>query len=212
MTLLPHRPLLQTALDLLFPRTCPACRKPVTSRGEREELVCHRCSGQLMPIPSNRCRTCGEPFYGHLDESFQCSNCRERTFAFEFAISGYRNSGIARDMVHRLKYQGHRWLRDPLGRMVAAAIREDPRIDLCGNAVLVPVPAHRVRQRERGFNQAREIAVVAGRILAIPVVECLVRLLPTPRQCRPRTCVSSPSASALRRSARPDRRRLTVGR
>ncbi len=137
-----------------------------------------------MAMPPERCRICGEPYCGQFDQPFQCASCRDRSFAFDFAVSRYRNAGLVRDMVHRLKYQQQRWLRDPLGRMVAAAISEDPRIELPGKAVLVPVPAHRIRLRERGFNQARELALVAGKELAIPVFDCLVRLLPTPRQTR----------------------------
>lgn len=176
-----RRPLFQVALDLVFPRSCPACHYQIRG-GWQESIVCHRCTDQLVPMPATRCQVCGEPFAGNLDAPFRCSNCRERSFAFDFATARYRNTGVARDMVHRLKYQKQRWLRNPLGRMVAAAIRDELRIGGLDNAVLVPVPAHKLRQRERGFNQAHEIAVVAGKLLGIPVVECLIRLLPTSRQ------------------------------
>ncbi len=178
----PKRAFSQIALDLIFPQGCPSCHHQHRG-GWGEGIVCPRCSDQLNPIITSRCQVCGEPFPDRTNGSrFQCSNCNNRDLAFDFATSQYHNRGVARDMIHRLKYQRQLWLRNPIGRMIAEAIEKDERIGSLANTVLVPVPAHPTRHRERGFNQAQEIAAVAGKLLGLPVVKSLIRLFPTPRQ------------------------------
>ncbi|CAN5449287.1 hypothetical protein BH20CHL6_BH20CHL6_05670 [soil metagenome] len=80
-------------------------------------------------------------------------------------------TGPARAAIHALKYQGERRLATPLGELLAARwVRAGT-----GGDVLVPVPVHASRLRERGYNQAALIARAAGAALHLPVVESLVR-------------------------------------
>ena len=82
--------------------------------------------------------------------------------------------GTLREMLHALKYDGRRSIAPPLSRMMrehGADILEDAD-------VVVPVPLHRRRQRERGFNQAEDLASGLGR----PVLRALSRVRPTTPQ------------------------------
>jgi ComF family protein len=70
-------------------------------------------------------------------------------------------------MVHLMKYKGKRSIGLRLGSMLAAALRRDPRfghVDL-----LVPVPLHRVRLKERGYNQSELLAQALGEMLDKPM-------------------------------------------
>jgi len=167
--------------DLAYPPSCPACFAPARLVTEAE-ILCTACSDDLWEIHPPVCSICSEPYAGDLDADFCCTNCRDRQLGFDFATSKFRSRGAARDLVHRMKYQQQRWLRLPLGKMVAQAIRDDQRIDDLHKIVLVPVPIHPLRGRERGFNQAAEIAHTCGRFLGVPVVDCLVRHQPTSPQ------------------------------
>ena len=80
-------------------------------------------------------------------------------------------SGPVRAAVHALKYGGERRLVDPLAALMADRWRRASR----GGDLLVPVPVHAARRRERGFDQAEELARVVGRILSIEVASCLAR-------------------------------------
>ena len=80
-------------------------------------------------------------------------------------------SGPARAAVHTLKYDGERRLAEPLGALLAARWR---RAGVAAD-LLVPVPVHPGRLRERGFNQAELLAQVAGRRLGIAVLPALRR-------------------------------------
>jgi ComF family protein len=76
-----------------------------------------------------------------------------------------------RAAVHALKYRGERRLAEPLG----AALAERWRRSGLGGELLVPVPIHSTRLRERGFNQAEDLARACGRSLGLPVVVALAR-------------------------------------
>ncbi len=69
--------------------------------------------------------------------------------------------GVVRELIHRLKYGGEVWLAAPLSNFLAWGFR-DPRLSVCCFDMVVPVPLHPLRKRERGFNQAE----LLGRRLA----------------------------------------------
>ncbi|MDQ7850749.1 MAG: phosphoribosyltransferase family protein [Armatimonadota bacterium] len=86
-----------------------------------------------------------------------------------------------RTAVHRLKYQGRRELGPVLGRMLAAFVREAPAL---GEAdLVVPVPLHASRERERGFNPALLLAAAVAEALDLPLLPSgLERTVPTAPQ------------------------------
>lgn len=80
-------------------------------------------------------------------------------------------SGPVRQALHALKYRGERRLARPLGAALAERWRRAGR----GGDLLVPVPVHAARRRERGFDQAEDLAHACGRELGLPVVRALER-------------------------------------
>jgi ComF family protein len=85
------------------------------------------------------------------------------------AVGSY--DGALRAIVHAFKYDGRRSLAAELGRLM----RTRGADVLAGADVAVPVPLHRSRRRERGFDQAADLA----RHVGLPVVHALRRLRPT---------------------------------
>jgi ComF family protein len=80
-------------------------------------------------------------------------------------------TGAVRAAIHALKYDGARDLAGPLGEALAERWRRAGR----GGDALVPVPVHRDRLRERGYDQAVLLAVVAGSRLGLPVLPAIAR-------------------------------------
>ena len=80
-----------------------------------------------------------------------CELPRER-FPFYVRSRGDVSRGIVRELIHRLKYGGEVWLAAPLA-IFAWGFR-DPRLSVCRFDIVVPVPLHPLRKREREFNQA----------------------------------------------------------
>ncbi len=156
-------------VDLLYPARCFTCR---THAGEPG--LCGPCQNALRPVRPPFCSICGEPYDGEIVGGFICSNCTGRDFAFDFAIAGYLATGPARSLIHDLKYHRRIAVREVLGELAATAL-DDPRLDGADGWLLVPVPLHRRRQRERGYNQAAEIASALDRLRGLPVCEALER-------------------------------------
>lgn len=143
----------------LFPPSCYLCLDP----GQPPALeLCRGCEGDL-PGNAPACPACAAPV---CDGAAVCADCRARPRAFDAAFAPYRYEFPLPELIHRFKYRGQvsigRLLGTLLGRRLAE--RGAPRVD-----AIVPVPLHPAREARRGYNQAREIADFAARVLALPV-------------------------------------------
>jgi competence protein ComFC len=179
------RRLLSEALDLVYPPLCPGCEVALLPRaGDGGRVLwCGACARGLAPLTRPFCEICGQPYDGPPDDRFHCANCRGRHFHFAFAAAPYLARGPLRQMIHRFKFGRTLPLRRPLGRLLAGGLMRDERL-AGGDWLLVPVPVHPRRLRERGFNQARELAAVAGRLAGLKLRDVLIRDRYTPPQSR----------------------------
>ncbi len=126
----------------------------------------------MLPIDGGRCAICGERLfspYAVADDQDEprCGMCRhiDPTFARAVAYGSYE-SGL-RELIHLLKYGGVRPAANVLGRMLAEAIETLTAEFPADSVAMVPVPLHRVRLRQRGFNQAELIARAALKTSAV---------------------------------------------
>ncbi len=170
-------------LGLVYPRACYGCE---ASMAEQEGYLCQTCNDQLRPIKQPLCEVCGQPYSGDMSIGFRCSNCADRVLHFDFARAAYKSQGLARVLVHRFKYNGHFFLAALLGRMLGEAVK-DPRIAITDPEsdvewILVPVPLHARRLREREFNQADELCRELARLHGLKMVNALRRTRYTRRQ------------------------------
>jgi competence protein ComFC len=161
--------LFQAAVSLLYPATCTICWKNVPDG----EYLCNGCEAKVLRIVAPFCETCSEPFEGSINTAFRCVNCAHRTIHFDAAVAIYRGRGIVRDVIHEFKYNRQIHLRHLVTRWLRAAL-DDERLRDFQFDVMVPVPLHPTRQRERGFNQASLLAESLSAQTAIrskPVLE-----------------------------------------
>ena len=149
------------ALDLLFPRSCLGC-------GKEGDFLCPSCLSALPRITPPFCPGCGCPEpAGNL-----CSSCAREPSALNGIRSPFRFEGLIRQAIHQMKYRNLRALAEPLARLLGDFLLENP---LPGN-VLVPVPLHEKRWRERGYNQSQLLAQEMGKLTGLVVVsDSLVR-------------------------------------
>jgi len=156
--------------DLVFPAACEACR--VALPLAHPTCLCAACVTAMPPPPAPLCLRCGVPLPAGASQP--CPGCARRppTFAVARSAALYLPASAGLNplaaAVHALKYGGRRAVADALGMLLAT------RYPFATDAVLVPVPLHPSRLRERGFNQAALLArglarrrglVVAGRAL-----------------------------------------------
>lgn len=179
-------PWMRTLIDVILPRSCRVCDAPLEGHEPPELLshwLCPGCRGGLSPVEAPFCQKCGEVFDGAADSIFQCTNCAGQKFAFEFAIAGFQTSGSTLDLIHRFKYGSDLTLRAPLERMLERALR-DPRLASLDPERwrLVPVPLHPLRERERRFNQSRELCRELSQRQGLTLVDAMKRTRSTPKQ------------------------------
>ena len=169
----------EALLSLFFPPHCANC-KADTASGVH---LCAKCAGEAQRIEPPRCAVCSQPFPGAIFESFVCANCTDRKLHFECAVAPYLSRGVVREFIHRFKYDRERYLRQPLAAWLAEAL-QDERLSDRPFDLLVPVPLHSTRQRERGFNQAAELATLLSRRCGVPAESVLKRIRYTTTQTR----------------------------
>ncbi|MCW1925860.1 ComF family protein [Luteolibacter arcticus] len=166
--------------DLIYPGRCHRCGAGLAEG----RSLCEGCAAELPSLGEPFCRQCGEEFEGQIEGAFECSNCRDQTFSFEFARPALPLHPDLLEMIHDLKYARRIELGNELGRLAGRAFEEDPRLAtaLAEGWPLVPVPLHRRRLLWRQFNQAEEIARPLSRQTGLPLCRALVRTRRTDSQ------------------------------
>ncbi len=138
--------------SVLFPSGCRLCDALLT-RADRLP-ICDVCLDSLRKIPEEICERCGLPWGegGDVDgDENVCRECRERVFAFDAARSyGIYGGALARAIVLQ-KFERIEPLGVWFAKRLVEVTREQP--EKFAADVVVPVPLHRTRQKERGFNQ-----------------------------------------------------------
>jgi ComF family protein len=168
---------LEAAVSLLYPSVCTICGRGVRAN----EYLCNQCEAKAVRIVAPFCQKCSEPFEGSITSEFTCANCAHRTIHFDAAVSAYRGRGIVRQIIHEFKYGRQIHLRHLVARWVHAAL-DDERLRDSRFDVIVPVPLHATRQRERGFNQASLLAALLSAQTSIASKPLLERIRYTTTQ------------------------------
>ena len=154
-------------LQQLLPRHCLLCDAP-TAGG----WACDGCACELPYLPPAQCAVCAVP----LASATVCGACLRRPPAFDRLSAVFAYEFPVDALIHAFKYGGRLALAPALGEALAAA--GAPPAD-----VLVPVPLASSRLRERGFNQALELARFVSRRHGIPLLpDACRRVADTPPQ------------------------------
>lgn len=140
---------LERALDLLFPPVCVGCRRI-------GRWICERCWDLSPFIPDGGCERCGKPSTTPL-----CTTCGSGAFLLHRVNAVMLHEGIGREAVRTLKFHERFSIKDLMGRLMAEVAVPDAE-------VVVPVPLHPSRRRERGYDQARLLARVVAHQLSLP--------------------------------------------
>jgi ComF family protein len=173
----PWRELGSRLADVVFPRLCLGCALPLL--GERDGELCRRCARETDFLGGAKCARCGRPFAVPQAADHLCGECLLRQPAFDLARAAAGHDGPVATAVRGFKYNRRLSLGPGLSRLLAAVIDD---LDAAGDLV-VPVPLHPRRQRQRGFNQAWLLARRAARRLGLPAEgDWLRRIRFTPPQ------------------------------
>ncbi len=147
---------LQFISDLLFPPQCVICK-----RGGH--TLCPQCLGTLQPLNPPYCLHCGT----QLSPYTTCRKCQYGALRLSMLRVFGSYEGSLRSCIHAFKYDGQKRLAEPLGKLlVQAYIKCGLQADL-----LIPVPLHKEREHQRGYNQAALLARQCAMQLGVPLRE-----------------------------------------
>jgi competence protein ComFC len=168
---------LRALASLLYPPICAVCSNDV----EPSEYLCAGCESKITRIVPPFCAKCSEPFAGAITNPFDCANCAHREIYFDAAVSAFRSRGIVRKIILDFKYGRQVHLRHLVSSWLCAAL-DDDRLHGREFDLIVPVPLHPARRRERGFNQAALLAETLSKRMSIPTRPLLERVRYTTTQ------------------------------
>jgi ComF family protein len=146
----------ESLFAVLFPSDCRLCQSPLTRISTLP--VCDGCLEQIAPWSGILCNVCGEKLvskFVQTEDGPRCGMCRRAAPPFQRAVAYGAYDGILRELIHLLKYQRVRPAAVLLGRLLNEALAGVP---LPEPLLVAPVPLFRRKLRERGFNQAEEVA------------------------------------------------------
>lgn len=171
---------LSRGADLVYPSVCHLCNTQLKGR----RCLCDSCADGLTRVKPPFCEICGECFDGQIDTKFKCPNCHDIKFSFDFARAAFQGHGGARKLIHDFKYGRQIHLAAELATQLVQSINRDMLDDTWRQGILVPVPLHWRRMRQRKFNQAEEIARHVSAQTKTPFYNALKRIRHTETQTR----------------------------
>jgi len=192
---------LSPIVDLVYPLRCPLCGQAVAAQGG----LCLDCWSGIEAPGEPACSACQKPIAESARSNGLCWQCREEPPAHAGVLAATIYNDVSRQMVLAFKRGGKLGLAGLLGQMMAQRIPDPMPHE---EVLLVPVPLHRLRLWERGFNQtallARELAQRGKGTLC---VDALKRTKRTPSlgglgsEARKEALKGAISVSSARRSA-----------
>lgn len=159
-------------LDFVYPQSCPICQKHL---GRDEKHVCENCWKTLAILPAPFCPYCKSFF--EEEESLVEHGCVCLSKPKDRRILAVRSLGTFDEyyqkLIHRFKYDK----KIPLGKRLAARLGQAVafNVDFTSCDLVIPVPLHRARHRERGFNQSEILAEGISEETKIPLAKDILK-------------------------------------
>lgn len=143
-------------LDVLAPRHCELCGTYMSNSNHRFEFACNTCTDSLTPAPYP------DTIMNGLIARFTGDTLSVSRAAALYTLT---DEPPLHNLLYALKYKGRSRIGKEFGRELGEVLR---LLDFTGYNAILPVPVHRAKQLERGYNQAEEIARGIGEILLTP--------------------------------------------
>lgn len=158
-------------LDLLFPKFCLGCHK-------EGNFICQDCKSLLDILEFNYClcdanqkRT---PLSAYSDQKTgKCSNCKNKALSGLYFALNYKEKFLVKKLIRQFKYKPFlKELAEPLAQILTEHfIKTGKNTDeIWENSVLIPVPLHIKKLKERGYNQSELLSYELSKIVKIPVL------------------------------------------
>ncbi|MCB2048153.1 MAG: ComF family protein [Novosphingobium sp.] len=156
---------LSPLVDFVFPPRCPLCGEGIAAQAG----LCVACWSELVIPGKPACKACARPFAGVMDAGSQCGACLAEPPSHDGIAAATIYNEPSRKLVLAFKHGGRIAMAPMMARLIAAQL---DGVD--AGWLIVPVPLHRWRLWQRGFNQA---AVLAGELAKLTGAQLCVDAL-----------------------------------
>ncbi|REG92968.1 ComF family protein [Flavobacterium aquicola] len=152
--------MLNSLINLFFPKVCAGCKSFISGN---EYIICTVCRHEL-PLTKHHLNPENEAFkkfYGRVEV--------EHASAFLY----FHKKGMVQEMIHGLKYKGHEEIGSFLGEWYASDLKDN---SIMNNVdAIIPVPLHKKRMKERGYNQVTNFGVALSENFKIPLNDSILK-------------------------------------
>ncbi|HEX3021494.1 MAG TPA: double zinc ribbon domain-containing protein [Lachnospiraceae bacterium] len=151
-------------LDILYPKRCPVCGDIIIPKGND---ICDKCMDIFQIINDPKCMKCGKPLL--QDEQEFCFDCSIRKHSYNKGMALWVYDSNVKRSIAEYKYHSRREYSEYYIKQLLSNYSED--IVRINPDALIPIPLHKTKLKERGFNQATILANGIGKALHINVVD-----------------------------------------
>jgi len=175
------RRLMRGIIEFVFPKICLSCKSKFNAL-DNENYICQPCRAKIKRNIPPFCLACGRHLEKQSLNKSICPGCLRKKLHFDRAFSPCLYEGVVKELIHEFKYNGKDYLGKPLSEIMIEFIREyDLPIDYLD--LIIPMPLHKTRLREREFNQAEILSRhIASEFKVNLALETLRRYRPTKTQ------------------------------
>lgn len=156
-----HMPshLIKTLVDIIYPKKCFACGEKLNASAA-SDFICGQCWGKIKKNAPPFCRLCGRRLDFKVNPKNICLSCIKKPLLFDRAFSPCSYEGVIKELIHSFKYKNKDYLGEALSSLMIEFIKEyNLGVDYLD--LIIPMPLHAARLREREFNQAE---ILSGHI------------------------------------------------
>ena len=148
-------------LEILYPARCPVCHGILKGK----DGICPECRKRLHYIKEPKCKKCGKQI--EKNEMEYCRDCQRFAHAFDKGAAVFVYDDIMRRSISMFKYHNRR----EYAKVYAKEMYQHCRhfLKMASPDVILPVPVHKQKKRQRGFNQAELVAKELGKLMNVPV-------------------------------------------
>ena len=160
----------ESLINLFFPKSCAGCQSFLL---KEEIVICTACRHEIPQTNHHKIlnNETLQKFYGKIPLEFAAS------------LFYFHKKGIVQEMIHKLKYKGHEEIGETIGNWYAEELKNIEQIKSID--LIIPVPLHPKKLRERGYNQVTKFGKSLSDVLHIPFNEgVLVRTVYSKTQTR----------------------------
>ena len=143
----------ESLINLFFPKSCAGCQSILL---KDEIVICTTCRHEIPQTNHHKTlyNETMQKFYGKIPLEFAAS------------LLYFHKKGIVQEMIHKLKYKGHEEIGETLGYWYAEELKNIPQIKTID--LIIPVPLHPKKLRERGYNQVTKFGKSLSDVLHVP--------------------------------------------